>query len=176
MAGGAWNLVVAAITRALPVAELALDVLALLLGEKLHVGGLCGILEPGMTQDLGDVQSLCWVLFEKAFEEVPGLLGDVLFEAVLGLHDDFLQLGHIVGLEGHSTVEHGVEDYASRPDVDFEAKVALVAQDLWSNVGGSSALLGHFLTLFDYFPDSKVADLHLTVRIEQDVVKLNISV
>lgn len=96
-----------------------------------------------MLEHLGYAVPAGHVGLEHVPEQVLGLLGDLVLEVVLGFQDEGVQVLHVVGLEGHRSVEHGVEHHSRTPDVCFEARVALVSDDLRCYVCRGPALFSH---------------------------------
>ena len=87
-----------------------------------------------------------------------------------------MQVLHIVGLERDGTEEEGKQDDTRAPQVSLESLVALVPDDLGSNIGWCTTLLEHEFALFDRLRDAKVSNLDVTLSIQKDVVQFDVSV
>ena len=70
-----------------------------------------------------------------------------------------MQVLHVVSLEGHRAVEHGIEDNTGAPQVSLEARVATVPDDLWGDVGGGTTLLPHDLSCANLFAYTEICNL-----------------
>ena len=89
---------------------------------------------------------------------------------------DSAEVADLVGLEGHIPVEHRIQADARRPNVDREALVPHVLHDFRSDVRWCSALLEQQLILFSPSTHAEVTDLDVSVAVEQDVIKFDVSV
>ena len=87
-----------------------------------------------------------------------------------------MQILHVVCLERYSSIEHGVENYSCGPHIGLETLIASVTNDLWCYISGCSALLTHDFTWLYLLANTKVCYLYHALSIQQDVVKLDISV
>ena len=72
--------------------------------------------------------------------------------------------------ERHNAIQHSVKDNTTGPDVDTEAFITPVPENLRSDVGWRATLLRHDLASLDDLADAEVADFDLAARTEQDVV------
>ena len=63
-----------------------------------------------MRQDLPGRQPLSRVFLEKTCEDVACILRDAVLQLVVRPNNHFLQLVHIIGAEGHNSVQHGVQN------------------------------------------------------------------
>jgi hypothetical protein len=73
--------------------------------------------------------------------QVDRLLADDVFELNLLLKLELCQLAHVIGLEGHVSIEDSEQADTSRPDVYWETLVANLLDDLGSDVRRRAALL-----------------------------------
>ena len=72
-------------------------------------------------------------------------------------------------------MQDSVEDNAQRPNVDPEAFVPLVGDDLGSEVGRRATLLINCGTLLDNATDSKVAQFDPTFTVHEHVVQFDVA-
>lgn len=160
------------------VLKLADNALLLLLSEHVHLLALAFAQEhPGMGQDLVRGQPLGRIFLQDALQQGESILADLLFFVRrLSLQDILVQLGHIAGFKGHSAEKHGVENDSSGPDIRCEALVTLILEDFGRDVGRSPALLRHSLTGCHQLGHSKIADLHIALACQQDVVQFDVPV
>lgn len=158
------------------VVELGDDSFFLRVGENFH-HLLALRLHPVVLEDLVGGETQSRVFLEDTLEEREGFLADLLFfVSGLALQDLFVELCHIYCFEGHCAEEHRVEHNASTPNVASEALIALILEDLGCDVGGSTTLLVHGLTRRDKLGDAEVANLDISLRREQNIVQLDVSV
>jgi len=92
------------------------------------------------------------------------------------LLDEAVELIHVVGLEGHRTVQHGVEKYAETPHVHKKPLVAFVSDQFWGNVSWGATLLFHNLPFPSNFRNSEITEFNPTFSIKQNIVKLDVPV
>jgi len=85
--------------------------------------------------------------------------------AELTLLDEAVELFHVVGLEWHRTVQHGVEKYAKTPHVHKKSLVAFVSNQFGGNVSGGTTLLFHNLSLPSNFRNSEITKFNPTFSI-----------
>lgn len=81
-----------------------------------------------------------------------------------------MQVLEIGGFERHSAAEHRKKEHAQGPDVNKEALVPLVYDNLRREVGRGSALLLNDLAFLNDLGDTKVADLYSLLAVEEDIV------
>jgi len=129
-----------------------------------------------MLQSLFDCEARLTISIKERRDKVFGWLTNLVFQVVLGVEDLQVQIFHVICLEGHCSIEHGEEHHASRPQVCLEALVALVSDNFWSYVSRSSTLLKHDLSGLHLLADSKVANFHISLTVQQNVVQLNVTV
>lgn len=148
-------------------------------GEHLDFGLLrLGKLHPGIHKYLLWSEPLQWVSFQNLLEDGKGTFGDISRGPPTALDIDYLllELSHIGGLEGHRTEEHGVEHNSSTPNIGLETAVALPFEYFGSDVRRRTALLMLNLVLALYkLAYSKIANLDIALRGQQDVVQLDVA-
>ena len=161
--------------RFVVVQKLLSNLLNFLLVEKLDV--LVNILHPGMSHDFMNRYPLVRIPIQHPLYQIPCLLRYGVLKLELGLEDQSVQIVHGVRLERDRAVEHGVQHDPCTPDIRLEPVVALVSQDLGSDVGRGATLLGHLLFQgLDHSRDAEVGDLDVAVAVQEDVVQLDVSV
>lgn len=87
-----------------------------------------------------------------------------------------MQIRHIPSLEGNSPAYHCKEHYSQTPEINAEATIALISDDLRSDVSGSATLIFNELVFSDDFTDSKITDLDCEICVDQDIIEFHISV
>ena len=70
-----------------------------------------------------------------------------------------MQFLEILSFEGHCALKHGVEQNAERPNVNVEAFIALVSDDLRSEIGRGTTLFLDCLPFLNEATHSEVAKL-----------------
>ena len=135
-----------------------------------------GELQPWMSQDLLDGDSPFGVCFEHRSHQGLGIVCYLFLQVVLAFDDHLVQFFHVAGFEGDSATKHGVQYYASAPDISFESHVPLLLENFRSDVGWRPTLFPHYITRLDELADSKISNFHVTFTIKQDVVELDVSV
>ena len=159
------------------IGELLFDKIQFLLIEDVHIVTECiCVLEPGMFQRLDGSQTLFRVLLKHPHHQVPRFFADCVLELDGRVKDHFVQIAHLIRLEGYIPVQHGIKADSGRPYIDWVSLVAEFPHNLRSNVSGCSALLEENLIVNDFAGDTEVCDLYVTVAIKQDVVQFNVSV
>ena len=128
-----------------------------------------------MADDLLIIEAFMWIDLKQTAEHVSRLLRDVVLESVYSPENEAVQLLHAGSLKGHGAVQHGVEDHACTPEVDPEAVLVLVPQNLWGDVGWRPALVTHFDSWGALLADTEVCDLDLALAIQQYIVELDVS-
>jgi hypothetical protein len=98
-------------------------------------------LEPGMIEDLRDVEAGIRVGLEYPTQEIAGLVRYIVGQRKIRLHNQRVQLPHAIGLEREVAVEHGVEDDPGAPDVDESSVVTVAFEDFGGDVGGSATTI-----------------------------------
>ena len=81
-----------------------------------------------------------------------------------------MEIFHVISFEWHCSEEKRKQNNTRTPEVSFEALVALISDDLWSNIGWGTALLKHGLSLFDRLGDTEICYLDMAFAVKQDVV------
>ena len=165
---------ISAKSRAFAVCEFGFYVLLLLLSKQINIGRIWRITHPRVAQNFADSESGFGIRVEEALEEVAGFQRYIILQLIISLHDYLLQLTHIIGLKRHRPIKHCKQHNATAPNIDCKPIVSLVPQYLGSDVGRRATLLSHFLTLFDNFTDTKVADFDHARRIQQNIVKFDV--
>ena len=148
------------IALAVIVGVLTLNVVLLRLSEELD--GVLGVDHPRVRQDLASCEPFGGVFLQETREDVSCLLRDAVLELVVRSDDHFLQLIHIVGTEGHDSVEHGVKHDTARPYVNPESFIASILENLRRNIGRCATLLCHDLAPANDLADTEVTDLDFT--------------
>lgn len=135
-----------------------------------------GFFEPGVREDLWHGQPLLWLELDHAFDECLRLWTQLGREGELSLQNELVQIFEVRRLKGHRSAQHSEEKDAEGPDVDEEAFIALVNDDLRRQVSRSTALLLYNLAFLDYLRDTEVAYLDALLAVEQDVIQFDVSV
>lgn len=82
---------------------------------------------------------------------------------------------HILGFKRYCSEEHRIQDNSCTPYIRLKALIPFAREYFGSYVGRSATLILHDqVFVLHYFAHAKVANLHVTLRSEQNVVKLNI--
>lgn len=89
---------------------------------------------------------------------------------------DSVQVTNLISLEGHISVEHGVETDSCTPDVDGEALITHVLNNFRSYVGRGAALLEKEFVFLNSATYSEITDLDISMAVKQNIVKLYITV
>lgn len=93
------------------------------------------------------------------------------------VEDLLLELNHVCCLEGHSSVEHSIQDYSCTPNIRLEPFVSLASEHLRSNVCRCATLLSlGGILVWDKLADSEIADLDISFGSKKDVIELYVSV
>lgn len=92
--------------------------------------------EPGMLTDLIDAVSFLRICNQYLTDQILGLLADVVSDGVLAVHYLVVELVSVRVFEGQVATQHGVQDHATRPDVDLQTVVVLACHHFRSSVAG----------------------------------------
>lgn len=79
-------------------------------------------------------------------------------------------------VEGQRAAEQRVEDDAARPDIDLGTGVEFARDDLGCGIVGAAAARAQKLAVHHHVAQAKVGDLDVQVRIEQQVLRLQVAV
>lgn len=157
------------------ISELSPDLLFLCLSEYV-VDFFLGVCQPWMLKDLLCGQPGTRGCVQYASNEILSILGYVIFHLILAVDDRLMQLGHVVPLEWHSTIEHGKQDDSRAPHINLGALIPLVQKNFWSDVSWGTTLIKDLLSRLDEFRHSKVCNLDSSFSIQKEIVKLDVSV
>lgn len=155
------------------VSELLANQVLLLLVKDIDT--FLSIVEPWMVKHLFRSQSLGNVLFEHVLHEVSGQFRHCVSILNLLLVELMCQITDLIRFKWHIAIKYGVEADTCRPDIDWEPLISNLLHNLRRNVSWSATLLKKKLVLIDSSADSKIANFYISVAIEQDIVKLDIS-
>lgn len=86
-----------------------------------------------------------------------------------------MQVLHVVRFERYRAKEQGEKDDTCTPKISLEALVPLIFDDFGCDIGRSATLFVHDLARFDGFRDAKVSNFDPTLTVEEDVIKLDIT-
>ena len=78
-------------------------------------------------------------------------------------------------LERHCATEHGIEKDSQGPNIHKESFVSFVYDDFWCKVSWSTTLFLNYLPFLNNLGNTKIADLDALLAVEEDVIKLDIS-
>lgn len=81
----------------------------------------------------------------------------------------------IVVLEGQPPTEHDIKDYPTTPDVDFRSGIETTTNNLRGGIVRTAATRLEEVAILDFVGEAKVGDLDVKVVIQQDVLRLQIS-
>ena len=129
-----------------------------------------------MLQGLNSRKALVGVFLEHTHHEVTRFFTHGVFELDSGVQDHFIQVTHLVSLKGDVAVEHGIQAYTRRPNVNWVTLVAKFSHDLGGDIGRGTALLKKYLVVNDLAGDTEISNLNIPVAVEKDVVQLDVSV
>jgi hypothetical protein len=82
---------------------------------------------------------------------------------------------HVLSFKRYCTTKHSIEKHTEAPCIGCKPFITAVRDNLWSNISGCPALLSNALILLYDSADSKVANLDLSIVIQKDIVKFNVS-
>lgn len=105
-----------------------------------------------MSQHFRRRQSLVGIPVQESFQQTPCILRDVILQSELPFHDQRMQVIHVQSFEGHSPIEHCVQHNSHTPHVSLVPIIAIVPQDLRSNVGRSATLFIHLVKSTGHYP------------------------
>lgn len=129
-----------------------------------------------MRKDFRNSDAVLGFLSKHLRDQVPSGLRQVGREGNLLGEDGLVEFGEVGALVGNGSADHGVEEDPEGPDVDAEATVSLISNNLRGQVGGGSALLLDELSLLHDPGDAEVAYLDSIFAVEEDVVELDVPV
>lgn len=87
-----------------------------------------------------------------------------------------MKIRHRVCFKRNCAIKHCKKNNSYTPNISLETIVALVSQNLRSNICRSSTLLNHFLfSRLDYSWHAKICNFNISMTIKQNVIKFNIS-
>ncbi len=146
---------------------------------ELHVGLVGvggGVAEhPGVSEDLGDGETLVRVDLQQSGEQILSLETDGLGKSEGRAADGGKHFAHVVALEGNSGKEHRVQHDPETPVVDVIPFISFVGDDFWGNVGRSATLFLDDDSSRVDLADSEVADLYTSLSVQKDVVELDVA-
>lgn len=126
--------------------------------------------------DLADGDPLHGVHHQHAGDEIAAAVGEVARQRVDAGPDLFEELGNALVVEGQGAAEQGVENDAAAPDVDLGAGIHVARDHLRRRVVRAAARRPQELPVPRHVRESKVRDLHVLVRVQQQVLRLQIPV
>ena len=82
---------------------------------------------------------------------------------------------HVLSFKWHRSCNHGIEEDPKTPYIGLVALIALITDDLRSNISRGSTLFINLLGLTQNSTHSKVTDLDVSFLVYENIVKLNVS-
>lgn len=86
-----------------------------------------------------------------------------------------MQVFHVISFEWNGSVQHGKQNDTCAPQISFKTFVALIFNDLRSDVGRCTTLLVHYFSSLYLLTDSKVSYFDIAFPVKQDVIKFDVS-
>lgn len=83
---------------------------------------------------------------------------------------------HALCFEGYGSTKHGKEKHTQTPDICCEALITTIRNDFRGYVGWCATLFRDLLILLDDPAHAKITDLDITIFIQKDIIKFNVSV
>ena len=77
-----------------------------------------------------------------------------------------MKILHVISFERNRTLDHRKQDDACTPKIGFESLVTFVSNNLWRDIGGSTALLEHLLTVFHLLTYAKICDFYVSLPVK----------
>ena len=103
-----------------------------------------------MLQRLDGSKALIRVLLKHSHHQVPRFLTHCVLELDGRVQDHLVQIAHLIRLEGHIPIQHGIKADTGRPYIDWVPLVAELPHNLRGDVGGGSALLEEDLIINNF--------------------------
>ena len=155
--------------------ERELAVYSLFLVVREYVNHILGISHPWVGQYVVSGRTHGWVSVEYLADQVTHMAGHIVLQLEHARHDVSVQFGHVSTFEWHSAIYHGVQHHTSTPHVDRCAMVSGVTQYFRCNVRWCTTLVSDELVTSAEFADTKISNLDATGRVEQQVVKFDVT-
>mmetsp|Transcript_51915 Transcript_51915/g.110321 ORF Transcript_51915/g.110321 Transcript_51915/m.110321 type:complete len:289 (-) Transcript_51915:16-882(-) len=129
-----------------------------------------------VTASRAATQPSVGVTLEEAHQEGLRDRCDVAWVGQVAPSDALEELRSVLGVVRRETSQHLIAQGSDRVPIDAPA-VALLVNDLWGQVfRGSAHCLGRDVVHDSFLAQTKVSDFHVSIRIQQHVLRLQVSV
>mmetsp|Transcript_48676 Transcript_48676/g.122474 ORF Transcript_48676/g.122474 Transcript_48676/m.122474 type:complete len:390 (+) Transcript_48676:324-1493(+) len=132
--------------------------------------------EPRVLEYLGNGNSMNGIYDQHFLDEIARACAEMCWERKNATSNLLEEVGNVIIVEWEAATQEGVQNDTAAPHINLGAGIQLAGDDLGRCVVGRAARRLQKLAVFHDVGQPKVRDLHVQLRVQQQVLRLEVAV